>query len=360
MKIVTIVGARPQLIKAAAVSREIRKHSDIQEVILHTGQHFDEMMSAVFFEEMEISAPNYNLNIDSLSHGAMTGRMIEEIEKVLVKERSDYVLVYGDTNSTLAGSLAAKKLHQKVIHVEAGLRSFNMKMPEEINRILTDRISDMLFCPTELAIENLKKEGFDHIDCKITKCGDVMYDNVLHFSPISDEKAMIIKDLDASKFVLCTVHRQENTDNIDNLYSILDGLNAISEKLPVILPVHPRTKKMIEKHQLDSSVKMIEPVGYLDMVALLKNCAAVVTDSGGLQKEAYFFKKRCITIREETEWVELVDVGWNVVVGSNTERIIEEAMSILKDQAIPSQWEPLYGDGNAAEIIVNTIIEDCQ
>ncbi|MDH5400376.1 MAG: UDP-N-acetylglucosamine 2-epimerase (non-hydrolyzing) [Cyclobacteriaceae bacterium] len=316
MKALTILGARPQFIKASPVSRAL-KAEGIDEVIVHTGQHFDENMSKIFFDEMGIPEPHYNLEVHGLGHGAMTGRMLEKIESVLLKEKPDVVIVYGDTNSTIAGALAAKKLHIKVAHIEAGLRSFNMKMPEEINRILTDRISDFLFCPTTTALENLKKEGFENIDCKITNSGDVMYDAFLQFSDIAQEKSTILSDqkLSDRKYILCTVHRQENTDDKQRFGEIVRTLNTVAEEATIVFPVHPRTQQLLGTYSLHKNIRIIPPVGYLDMVSLINHSMLVMTDSGGLQKEAFFARKYCITLREETEWVELVNGGFNKTVG---------------------------------------------
>lgn len=321
-KIVTILGARPQFVKAAVLSRVIQKYDEIEEVIVHTGQHFDQNMSDVFFEEMQIPKPKYNLDINSMSHGAMTGKMLADIEVVLQKEKPDAVVVYGDTNSTIAGALAAKKIHIKVVHVEAGLRSFNMKMPEEINRILTDRISDLLSCPTQIAIDNLKKEGFENLDIQIEKHGDIMKDAVEYYRQFSSEKSSILKDLNLQpeQFVLATLHRQENTDDEVKLISIFKALDQIHQEFPVILPLHPRTKNVLEKYKLSTNVKLINPVGYYSMLELLQHCKMVITDSGGLQKEAFFNKKHCIIAREETEWMELVDHGFARIVGSDFEK----------------------------------------
>ncbi len=323
-KIVTILGARPQFVKAAVLSRIISKHQKIEEIIIHTGQHYDVNMSAIFFEEMEIPTPKHNLEINGLSHGAMTGQMLIKIEEVLIKEKPNLVVVYGDTNSTISGALAAKKMNIKVVHVEAGLRSFNMKMPEEINRILTDRISDLLLCPTTTAIENLQNEGFQNFPSKIVKCGDIMKDAVEFYGRTSEEKSSIISNLNVepNKFVLATIHRQENTDSIENLKAIFEGLEQIHSKSQVVMPLHPRTKAILEKHQLNFNIRFIDPVGYFDMLELLKNCNCVVTDSGGLQKEAFFNKKHCIIAREETEWVELVVNGFAKIVGSNSSKML--------------------------------------
>lgn len=345
MKIITVIGARPQFIKAAVVSRAIKQKNDVTEVIVHTGQHFDNNMSDIFFEEMEIPKPDYNLNINGLGHGAMTGQMLEKIEEVLIKEKPDWVLVYGDTNSTLAGALAAKKLHIKVAHVEAGLRSFKMKMPEEINRILTDRISDVLFCPTETAVKNLHNEGYKNIDCKIENVGDVMLDAALFYSKRSKKPDYDLPE----RFVLCTVHRAENTDNSEVFKNIFEVLEEIATETPVVLPLHPRTRNKLNSMAFNfsaSPITFIEPVGYLEMVWLLQNCNLVMTDSGGLQKEAYFFKKPCSTLREETEWVELVENGYNTICGSDKEKIIS-SFNELQNQRHKNFGKKLYGDGKA-------------
>ncbi|MDE5876027.1 MAG: UDP-N-acetylglucosamine 2-epimerase (non-hydrolyzing) [Muribaculaceae bacterium] len=353
MKIVTVIGARPQFIKAAVVNRAIAQTNGIEEVIVHTGQHFDTNMSDVFFEEMAIPKPQYNLNINGLGHGAMTGQMLEKIEEVLIKEKPDWVLVYGDTNSTIAGALAAKKLHIKVAHVEAGLRSFNIDMPEEINRILTDRISDILFCPTTTAVNNLKKEGYENIDCQIKETGDVMQDAALFYAEKAKKPTVEIPNA----FALCTVHRAENTDNPTRLRNIFSALEAISKKTPVVLPLHPRTKAKLTAIGYDfenSAIHFISPVGYLEMVWLLSNCKFVLTDSGGLQKEAYFFSKPCITMRDETEWVELVENGFNKLAGADTERIIELAQQVSNNLNLDFTLR-LYGNGDAGEMIIKCL-----
>lgn len=323
-KIITILGARPQFVKAAVLSRIISENKDFNEVIVHTGQHFDTNMSEVFFIEMEIPQPKYNLDINGLNHGAMTGQMLEKIEKILLDEKPDLVIVYGDTNSTLAGALAAKKLNIKVAHIEAGLRSYNMQMPEETNRILTDRISDLLLCPTDVAIENLRKEGFESLDINAVKSGDIMKDAVEYYSIKSESKSSIIEELEINSrdFVLATIHRQENTNNLETLKSIFEGLEFISKEMKVVLPLHPRTKKILEKYSLQYNILLIPPVSYFDMLELLKNCQMVITDSGGLQKEAFFNKKTCIIVREETEWVELVENGFAKIVGSDQEKML--------------------------------------
>jgi UDP-GlcNAc3NAcA epimerase len=350
MKIVTIIGARPQFIKAASLSRAIAKHDTIEEVIVHTGQHFDANMSEVFFTEMQIPKPHYNLAINSLGHGAMTGRMMEEIEKVLLSEKPDWLLVYGDTNSTLAGALAAKKLHIKVAHVEAGLRSFNMKMPEEVNRILTDRISDILFCPTQQAVANLEKEGYASLDCKVVNIGDIMYDSALFYSELS---ATSKKNKIPPNYILATVHRAENTDDIEKLKNIFTALEVINEKFPVVLPLHPRTKKILEINHINTKIHLIEPVGYLEMVSLIKNSKAVITDSGGLQKEAYFFKKQGFTLRDQTEWVELIEAGCNQLIDVLKDDIAETVLNNIENELDFSK--NIYGDGKTNERILKTL-----
>lgn len=353
MKIVTIIGARPQFIKAAVISRVLKGRQNMQEVIIHTGQHFDANMSEIFFDEMEISKPDYNLNINGLSHGAMTGQMLDKIEEVLMKEKPDWVLVYGDTNSTLAGALAATKLHIKLAHVEAGLRSFNMSMPEEINRILTDRISDILFCPTQAAINNLNKEGYQNIGNKIINVGDVMQDAALFYAEKAKKPEVELPE----KFILSTIHRAENTDDSTAFKYIFEALEEIATETTVVLPLHPRTRNKLDAINYDfvnSNIRFVKPVGYLEMVFLLKNCQFVMTDSGGLQKEAYFFKKRCLTLRNETEWIELVENGSNSLCGSNKENIISK-YNVLKELGNVLFTEKLYGDGNAGEQIIRHI-----
>jgi len=351
MKILTILGARPQFVKAGTVSREIAKHNDINEVIVHTGQHYDTNMSDIFFEEMQIPKPNYFLGIGGKTHGAMTGQMMEKIEEVALKEKPDWVLVYGDTNSTLAGALVATKLHIKLVHIEAGLRSFNMKMPEEINRILTDRVSNILFCPTKTAVDNLKNEGFDRFDCKVVHSGDVMYDGALFYKKLAKKPPYKIND----NFILCTIHRAENTDNENRLKSIFEALNEIGEEREVILPLHPRTKKIVQALDIDTqNLTIIEPVGYLEMVWLIDNSALVMTDSGGLQKEAYFFQKPCITLRDETEWVELVEHGFNILVGADREKIMETYKNHTSLFTLHSSLN-LYGNGDASKIIIEEL-----
>jgi UDP-GlcNAc3NAcA epimerase len=355
MKIVTIVGARPQFVKASALSREIKKHIGIEEIIIHTGQHFDANMSDIFFSEMEIPEPKYNLDIHSLNHGAMTGRMMEGIEKVLLSEKPDFTIVYGDTNSTLAGALAARKLNIKVAHIEAGLRSFNMAMPEEINRILTDRISDILFCPTDNALYNLKLEGFDHFSAEVVNCGDIMYDAALFYKKKSEAESKILleKGLTSGEYIVATLHRQENTDDLERLMNIVSSLNEINDVCHVIVPLHPRTRKLILEYNITAHFTIIDPVGYLDMISLISNASLIMTDSGGLQKESYFFGKYCITLRDQTEWTELVDGGFNVLAGANPTLILEAFQASLQN---PPEFKPsLYGDGQTAAKIVNKL-----
>ena len=356
MKIVTIVGARPQFIKAAVVSREIQCNKDIEEIIVHTGQHFDANMSDIFFEQMIIPKPNYNLDIASLSHGAMTGRMLEKIEEVLLLEKPDWVLVYGDTNSTLAGTLAAAKLHIKVAHVEAGLRSFNMRMPEEQNRILTDRLSTILFCPTLTAKENLLNEGYADNVNYLPVVGDVMYDASKFYAHKSKVPLGFPKNIDFGQFVLGTIHRAENTNDLSRLQSLISALNKINKSEPVVVPLHPRTKAILESNNINVDFTILEPVGYLEMVYLLQNCSLVVSDSGGIQKEAYFFEKQCLITRDETEWVELVKHGSNYLVGTEQEKILSayiKAKSNVVDYSIP-----FYGNGDCAKDIINYLLKN--
>jgi len=355
IKLITIVGARPQFIKAAAVSRIIRQSDKIKEVLIHTGQHFDENMSSVFFKEMDIPWPDYNLEINSLSHGAMTGKMMESIEKVLISEKPDMVLVYGDTNSTLAGALTASKLNIRVAHVEAGLRSFNMKMPEEINRILTDRISDLLFCPTDTAVRNLEFEGFKNFNCILKNVGDVMYDAALYYGAKSSERSDILNTLklDPGEFVVGTIHRQENTDDIEKLKCIIQALNSINKIKKVVLPLHPRTRKIMEVNGLHTEFKVIEPLGYFGIIELLKNSALVITDSGGMQKEAFFFEKFCITVRNETEWTELVEHNYNFLTGPDYDAILN-AFNEIQSMKFLNRHH-FYGKGDAGLKIIEAI-----
>ena len=372
MKIVTILGARPQFIKAGSVSRAILEHNrkvasekvkveSIEEIIVHTGQHYDANMSDIFFEEMKIPKPDYFLGVGGKSHGAMTGQMIEKIEEVCLKEKPDWVMVYGDTNSTLAGAIVASKLHIKLAHIEAGLRSFNMKMPEEVNRILTDRVSDILFCPTDTAVENLKNESFPfnvtNGKQKVVNVGDVMQDGAIFYKSLAKKSSHL--QLQTSNFILCTIHRAENTDNPERLKAIFEALSEIAKEQEIILPLHPRTKKIIQTSNFKlstSNLKIIDPVGYLDMVWLIDNCDLVMTDSGGLQKEAYFFEKPCITLRDETEWVELVDNGFNVLVGADKDKILNSYKTTSNFKLETSNLN-LYGGGKASKNIIKELLE---
>ncbi|KJS10379.1 MAG: UDP-N-acetylglucosamine 2-epimerase [Peptococcaceae bacterium BRH_c8a] len=356
MRIVTIVGARPQFIKAATVSRVLRKQHT--EILIHTGQHYDYNMSEVFFKQLELPQPDYNLGIVSKTHGSQTGRMLESIEKVLIKEKPHRVLVYGDTNSTLAGALAAAKLHIPVAHVEAGLRSFNRSMPEEINRILTDHTADLLFAPTKVATENLCREGIPQE--RIHLVGDVMYDATLFYNEKAHRESRILNllGLDPKSYILVTIHRAENTDDSSRLRAIVEGLSKVAKDIPIIFPIHPRTRKALESYgylaEAEVCLRLIEPVGYLDMVMLEKNARLIATDSGGVQKEAFFNKVTCVTLRSETEWVELVKTNWNYLVyplsGDNVAREVYVALS-----APPGLEINLYGDGRSVGKIVRKI-----
>lgn len=352
----TIIGARPQFVKAAAVSREIKNKKELQEVIVHTGQHFDNNMSQIFFDELEIPRPDYNLNISGGNHGEMTARMLTGIEEVLLQEKPSSVLIYGDTNSTLAGAIAASKLHIPIAHVEAGLRSFNMKMPEEINRILSDRISDLHFCPSEIAVQNLKNEGLAK---KVHNVGDVMYDIALFYSSEKFEKNIDLNELGLTpgQFVLVTCHRAENTNDKEKLENILIALNEIAHSIKVVFPIHPRTHKLISEYGLShylNNLMTIQPLSYVQMIWLTKRAKVILTDSGGLQKEAYFFKVPCVTIREETEWLETLEKGANKIAGTSKEKIVEYTLA-----PIVESWNSnIYGDGTASKKIVDIIMEN--
>ena len=378
MKIITIIGARPQIIKAAALSRAIsNSFSDsIEEVIVHTGQHYDQNMSQVFIDELGIPEPKYNLSIGSSSHGVQTAKMIEGIERILLIEKPDYLVVYGDTNSTLAGAIAAAKIHIPIAHIEAGLRSFNKSMPEEINRIMCDHASTLLFSPTQTGYKNLINEGFNPENEApftpdnpgIFHCGDVMFDNSLFFKTIADEKSTVLEDnnLKEKDFILTTIHRDSNTDVPERLSSIFSALLTISEResIEVILPLHPRTAKLMESNLngdlynrvKDSQfLKLIPPVSFLDMIVLESSCKLVMTDSGGVQKEAYFFEKPAIILRSETEWKEIVEVGCGIVVNADEERIIE-AFESFNDGGKELEFPEIFGDGKAAEFICKTLL----
>ncbi len=350
MKIMSILGARPQFIKCAPVSKELRKEHE--EILIHTGQHYDSEMSAIFFRELEIPKPDYNLGIGSSTHGQQTGEMLIAIEKVLMKEEPDLVLVYGDTNSTLAGALAAVKMHIKVVHVEAGLRSYDRRMPEEINRVVTDHTSDILFCPTNTAVENLKKEGIVN---GVHDVGDVMFDALLHNKEIAEKKSKILEDfrLGRKQYLVATIHRPSNTDDKRNLQNIVDAFCEIDET--IVFPIHPRTAKYLEEYglyeKLKKHVKLIKPLGYIDFLNLMANAMKILTDSGGVQKEAYMLEVPCITLRENTEWIETVEDGRNVLVGVNKERILKMVNEFEPDR----KQRNMFGDGKASERIVKII-----
>lgn len=366
MKILTVLGARPQFIKAATVSRAIAKYrasvdKEIEEIIVHTGQHYDANMSDIFFEEMDIPKPKHKLGFGNLKHGAMTGGMLEKCEELIVKEKPFLVLVYGDTNSTLAGALAASKMHVPVAHVEAGLRSFNMAMPEEINRVLTDRIANYLFCPTENAVENLGREGFpfdtpNRQNQKIFNVGDVMYDATRYYANKADDYLSLEKwGLREREYALCTIHRPQNTDNSSCLKSIFTALQKINQDLEVVIPLHPRTRNILKQSEQSIAIgnlKIIEPLSYLEMQRLEKSARVVITDSGGMQKEAYFHGVPCLTLREETEWVETLVESANTLVGANEEKIIS-AFRTLSPNFIPKD---IYGDGMASSKIVSELM----
>jgi UDP-GlcNAc3NAcA epimerase len=378
MKILTVIGARPQIIKASAISRAIKKYynQQINEVIVHTGQHYDVNMSSVFFDELEIPQPNYNLNVGSGMHGEQTAKMIQGIEAIIQSESPDYLLVYGDTNSTLAGAIAASKLHIPVVHIEAGLRSYNKLMPEEVNRILTDHCSTYLFPPTASGLKNLLKEGFNDTNTKpysmdhplVKNVGDVMLDNTLYFSELAEQKSDIINTLDLKNqpFVLCTIHRNDNTDNEFKLSEIIKALINIVDKyaIKIVLPIHPRTKKMIvnldklllEKFTNNPSIKILEPVSFFDMMMLEKYSNFIITDSGGVQKEAFFFQKPSVILRKETEWVEIVEAQMAFLTDANSQEIIDAASLILEGK-IKNNVVDIFGDGNAAKNILNLLLQ---
>jgi UDP-GlcNAc3NAcA epimerase len=360
LRVLTVLGARPQFIKAAAVSRALRERGGASEVVVHTGQHFDENMSAVFFEELGMPAPDYNLGVAGGSHGEQTGRMLERVERVLCSERPDWVLVYGDTNSTLAGALAAAKLHIAVAHVEAGLRSFNRRMPEEINRVLTDQVSDLLLAPTRAAVENLLAEGVP--EARVHRVGDVMYDAALHYGALAEAQSRILQRLalPSGAYLLATVHRQENTDDHVRLRSIIGALSAVAGEVPVVFPVHPRTRKAMAAAQLldaaSRALRIIEPVGYLDMIMLERHARLVATDSGGVQKEAFFYGVPCVTLRDETEWLELVESGWNQLASPTRADLAADLGAALRRRETPPKPTELYGAGRAAFAVVDLLL----
>lgn len=377
LKVLTVVGARPQIIKASAISRAIRQFfsTEIQEIIVHTGQHYDENMSNVFFEELGIPSPDYNLNVGSGSHGTQTARMIEGIEQLLVKESPDYMILYGDTNSTLAGAVAASKLNIPIAHVEAGLRSFNRRMPEEINRVVCDHLSTLLFSPTKSGIKNLLVEGFQNRDgvgftpekpgC--FHCGDVMYDNSQYFAGLSSEKSNVltVNNLEINNFVLVTLHRDHNTDVPENLDAIFSALIEISKEIKLILPVHPRTRNkllskenrsLVDRIEQADNLFLIDPVSFLDMIELERNASIIITDSGGVQKEAYFFNKPCIIMRPETEWLEILDTGKAVLAAADRDKIVQSFKLFKESNA--SEFPKIFGDGKAAEFICQKLINN--
>ena len=362
IKVITVVGARPQFIKAAAVGRAVSRfnesHADVRidEHIVHTGQHYDENMSRVFFDELRIPRPARNLEVGSGPHGRQTAAMLERLEHVLLDEKPDWVMVYGDTNSTLAGALAAVKLHIPVAHVEAGLRSFNRRMPEEINRVVADRVSTLLFCPTDTAVRNLADEG---ITGGVHQVGDVMYDSVLFNAELAEESSDVMArlGLQPKGFYLATVHRAENTDDPDRLAGIVEAFSRI--ETPIVLPLHPRTRKTLGAglERIGGSVRATDPVGYLDMLMLEKNCRMILTDSGGVQKEAYWFGVPCITLRDETEWVELIEAGCNRLAGARTEAILAAVGAFEgADAQLPTDRPKyLYGNGRSADKIADIL-----
>jgi UDP-GlcNAc3NAcA epimerase len=381
IKLLTIIGARPQIIKAAALSRAIKNKfsAELEEVIVHTGQHYDDNMSQVFFDELDIPHPNYNLNAGSGSHGRQTAAMIDGIEEVLLREKPDAIILYGDTNSTLAGAIAASKLNVPVVHIEAGLRSFNKSMPEEINRIMCDHVSTLLFSPTKAGFRNLQKEGFRRKPVppfnlnnpKIYHCGDVMYDNTLYFSSLAEQKTNVLQKngLEAGEYVLATIHRNNNTDDEQRLNAIFSAIHTIASKYNTrfVVPLHPRTAKLLpgnlspeiySKVKTDPLIRIIDPVSFLEMIALEKNARLIMTDSGGVQKEAYFFKKPCIILRPETEWIELVSSGSAMVTDANEPEIIKAFGKFLKAKRL--KFPDLFGDGTAAEFICTEIIKNIQ
>jgi UDP-GlcNAc3NAcA epimerase len=358
VKLLSILGARPQFIKAAALSRALKEYPAIEHIIVHTGQHYDINMSQVFFEEMQIPKSDYYLGINGKSHAEMTGMMMIELERVVQKEKPDFVLVYGDTNSTLAGALVASKLHIPLAHIEAGLRSFNLCMPEEINRILTDRVSDILFIPTEKAEKNLQQEGFPFPVCanekqEIFQVGDIMYDCILYYKNFSRKPQIeVLKRIKENHFFLATVHRAENTDSKERLMSIFAALEKLSVIKPVVLPLHPRTQKKIKEYGIKiTDIILIPPVGYLEMLWLIENSSLILTDSGGLQKEAYFLRKNAVVLREETEWVELVEYGYNVLAGFQTENIIKG----IEYNFEKSFKDDFFGEGKTAFKIIDVL-----
>lgn len=379
IKLLTVIGARPQIIKAAALSRAIKNNfaDQLQEIIVHTGQHYDDNMSAVFFDELGIPQPDYNLSVGSASHGVQTARMIEGIEKILIDEKPDYLVLYGDTNSTLAGAVAASKIHVPIVHIEAGLRSFNKSMPEEINRILCDHSATLLFSPTKTGFDNLLKEGFKadnkapfHVDKPgIYHCGDVMYDNSKYFAEMAMKNSTLLKDLglEKSPFILCTIHRNANTDEPKRLQQIFEALLEIVSMSgqTLVLPLHPRTSKLLKTNLQEETyqeivnhenIKLIPPVSFLAMIALEKQSTMIITDSGGVQKEAYFFQKPCIIMRPETEWKEIVAVGAAVIADASKEKIVRTWKAFHENP--PANYPEIFGDGDAASFICEEMLKN--
>ena len=355
MKVATIIGARPQFVKAGVVSRVLRDSAGVTEVMIHTGQHYDDNMSSVFFEELDLPRPQHFLGIGSGPHGKQTGRMLEAVEQVLLAERPDWVLVYGDTNSTLSGALAAAKLHISVAHVEAGLRSYNRRMPEEVNRVITDHLGTLLFAPTATAVQNLAREGVD--SGRVHLVGDVMYDAAIYYGSRAELKNPLGKlGLRSGEYILATIHRAENTDDENRLRAICDGLGAIAERLPVILPLHPRTRAVLEgvgwAEGEFGNVTLTDPLSYLEIVSLERHARLIVTDSGGVQKEAYFHGVPCVTLRDETEWVELVTARWNRLVPPSSAVDVTAGIVAALAAGKPDQRPALYGNGDAGERIV--------
>ncbi|MFA6291137.1 MAG: UDP-N-acetylglucosamine 2-epimerase (non-hydrolyzing) [Victivallales bacterium] len=357
MKICTVIGARPQFVKAAVVSAEFAKHKSIDEVIIHTGQHYDPGMSDIFFRELNVPHEKYNLEIGSGSHGVQTGKMLASIEKVLQDEAPDYVLIYGDTNSTLAGALCSSKLHIPIAHIEAGMRSFNKKMPEEINRIIADHLSTINFCSTKTAIGNLKRENLSKTGVLV---GDVMFDCSLKFAELAEKRYDPFAKfaVERNNYALLTCHRAENTDHKKCLSEIVKAVNKISEKMPVLYPVHPRTRKFLKEYGLSFSgnVRLVPPVGYLEMILLENHASFILTDSGGVQKEAFFYRVPCITMREETEWIETVELGWNKITGADSKKIIAAFADFAENRPSKTSAKP-YGNGDAASKIVDRLIK---
>ena len=377
IRLLTVIGARPQIIKAAAISRAVRNryHGVIEEIILHTGQHYDANMSQVFFDELGIPQPDYNLGVGSCSHGVQTARMISGIEGVLNSEHFDGIILYGDTNSTLAGAVAASKIHIPVFHIEAGLRSFNMTMPEEVNRIVCDHLSSICFSPTETGLVNLRREGF--FDSKaqfkngkgrmVVNCGDVMYDNSMYFATIAEQRSDILSRVGVKpgEYILATIHRPNNTDEPARLTAIISSLLSIAERdgIPLVLPIHPRTKSLLDKnldkdvyeHLMSSSyVRIIPPASFFEIIVLEKNARIVMTDSGGVQKESFFFERPCVILRPETEWVEIVEHGAGIIADADPVRIVEAYDKLVR--TAPT-FPPLFGDAHAAEHILETIMD---